>query len=241
MGDKPPIEISAAAREALLGLRRQDPEPDKLALRIAVSGESDGRYLHDMSFELLADADAADVVFADDDLPVVIPADSLKKLQGASIDLAGGGEGWTIENPNRPKRMLPLAPVGGNGGHGGHDHGHEGHAHAEPASPAAAVEVPEELRASMSGDTAQRIVQVLERHINPSIAMHGGRAELAGVQESTAYMRLGGGCQGCSMAAVTLRQGIERSIKDMVPEITEVVDITDHASGDNPFYSASKG
>jgi len=237
MADQPPIEITAAAREALLGLRRQDPEPEKLALRVAISGESDGRYAHDMSFELLEEADASDVVFAHDDLPVVIPADSVKKLRGATIDLAEGGEGWSIENPNKPKRMLPLAPLGGGHAHGGH----EGHAHAAPESPAAQAEVPEELRASMSGDTAQKIVQVLERHINPSIAMHGGQAELAGVQEGTAYMRLGGGCQGCSMAAVTLRQGIERAIKDMVPEITEVVDITDHASGSNPFYSASKG
>lgn len=230
------VTITPRAREALLGIRAQDPEPDTLALRIAVVGEGSGRYEHDMSFELLADATETDAVFDHDGLALVVPQDSVKKLSGATVDLADDGQSWTIDNPNRPKRQLPLAPVGG--GHAGHDHA--GHAHAQPESPAARADVPEELRGTLEGDTAQKVMEVLERHVNPSIAMHGGHADLAGLKDGVAYLRLSGGCQGCSMAAVTLRQGIERALKDLVPEIAGVADVTDHQSGTNPFYSSSK-
>ena len=84
------------------------------------------------------------------------------------------------------------------------------------------------------------MIQVLEEQINPAIASHGGHAELVAVEEPIAYLRLGGGCQGCGMAAVTLSQGIEVAILESVPEITEVVDVTDHASGANPYYEAAK-
>jgi Fe/S biogenesis protein NfuA len=84
------------------------------------------------------------------------------------------------------------------------------------------------------------VVQVLERQINPSIAAHGGHAELVAVEDEVAYLRLSGGCQGCGMATVTLSQGIEVAIRDAVPEITRVVDVTDHASGDNPYFEAAK-
>jgi Fe/S biogenesis protein NfuA len=81
---------------------------------------------------------------------------------------------------------------------------------------------------------------VLDHQINPSIALHGGHAELVAVEEDTAYLRLSGGCAGCGMAAVTLSQGIEVAIFDAVPEIRRVVDVTDHASGTNPYYEAAK-
>ncbi len=95
-------------------------------------------------------------------------------------------------------------------------------------------------QADLSGEIPQRVVQVLEEQINPAIASHGGYAELVAVEDSIAYLRLSGGCQGCGMAAVTLSQGIEVAILDMVPEITEVIDVTDHASGANPYYEAAK-
>jgi Fe/S biogenesis protein NfuA len=94
--------------------------------------------------------------------------------------------------------------------------------------------------ADLSGDVAQRVVAVLESQINPSIAAHGGRADLVAVEESTAYLRLSGGCQGCGLAKVTLSQGIEVAITDAIPEVTSVVDVTDHASGDNPYYEPAK-
>lgn len=92
----------------------------------------------------------------------------------------------------------------------------------------------------LTGSVAERAVQVMDTVINPAIASHGGRAEIAGVEEGTAYVRLGGGCQGCGMAAVTLSQGIESTLIEMVPEIGKVIDVTDHAGGDNPYYEAAK-
>lgn len=92
----------------------------------------------------------------------------------------------------------------------------------------------------LSGSVAERASQVVDAMINPSIASHGGRAEIAGVEEGVAYIRFGGGCQGCGMASVTLSQGIEATLVEMVPEITKVLDVTDHAGGDNPYYEAAK-
>ncbi len=92
----------------------------------------------------------------------------------------------------------------------------------------------------LTGPVEQRVIQVLDQQINPSIAAHGGVAELVAIEGTTAYLRLGGGCQGCGMASVTLSQGIEIAIREAVPEITGVIDVTDHASGENPFYEAAK-
>ena len=94
--------------------------------------------------------------------------------------------------------------------------------------------------ADLSGDVPQRVLQVLDQEINPAIAAHGGFAELVAVEDGVAYVRMGGGCQGCGLAAVTLTQGIEVAILDAIPEIEKVVDVTDHASGTNPFYEAAK-
>jgi Fe-S cluster biogenesis protein NfuA len=83
----------------------------------------------------------------------------------------------------------------------------------------------------------QTIENLFENEVNPAIASHGGRVELAEVEGTSVYLRLGGGCQGCASASVTLRQGIETAIRSAVPEVTEIHDVTDHASGSNPYYS----
>jgi Fe/S biogenesis protein NfuA len=107
-----------------------------------------------------------------------------------------------------------------------------------PNTPSPAIGAPPP--ADLSGDVAQRVIQVLDQQVNPTIAAHGGRAELVAVKQETAYLRLGGGCQGCAMAAVTLSQGIETAIIQAVPEITSVVDVTDHQGGTNPYFEAAK-
>jgi Fe/S biogenesis protein NfuA len=94
--------------------------------------------------------------------------------------------------------------------------------------------------AQLSGAVPERVMQVIDEQINPAIAAHGGQAELVAVEEDIAYVRLGGGCVGCGMATVTLSQGIEVAITDAVPEVTRVVDVTDHASGSNPYYEPAK-
>jgi len=92
----------------------------------------------------------------------------------------------------------------------------------------------------LTGSVAEKVIQVLNEAINPAIASHGGSVELVAVEDQTAYVRLGGGCVGCGMASVTLSQGIETTILDLVPEITKIIDVTDHAGGDNPYYESSK-
>jgi Fe/S biogenesis protein NfuA len=82
---------------------------------------------------------------------------------------------------------------------------------------------------------------VIDEQVNPGIASHGGRATLIDVKDMVVYVELGGGCQGCAMASVTLKQGVERMIKHAVPEIREVIDTTDHAGGTNPYFESAKG
>ena len=82
----------------------------------------------------------------------------------------------------------------------------------------------------------QAIDDLFDNQINPMIAGHGGRVELVDVEGTKVYVRLGGGCQGCASANVTLRHGIEKAIREVVPEVTEVIDATDHAAGTDPFY-----
>ena len=90
----------------------------------------------------------------------------------------------------------------------------------------------------LKGELAEKVQAVLENQINPAIASHGGAAQLIGVEGNDIYLRLGGGCQGCGMAQVTLTQGIEASLREAVPEIGNIIDATDHAAGENPYFAS---
>ena len=89
----------------------------------------------------------------------------------------------------------------------------------------------------LTGEIPDKVTQLLEEVINPGLAQHGGFAALVGVEDTTVFLTMGGGCQGCAMSAATLRDGITTSIHDAIPEVTEVIDVTDHNAGDNPFYT----
>ncbi len=91
-----------------------------------------------------------------------------------------------------------------------------------------------------SGPVAEAVQTVLQEKINPAIAAHGGIVSLVAVEDATAYLRFGGGCQGCGMVNVTLKQGVEKTLFEDVPQITKVMDVTDHAAGTNPYYQPSK-
>lgn len=88
---------------------------------------------------------------------------------------------------------------------------------------------------------AQKIQELIDEQINPAVAAHGGQIDLLDVKDDAIYIHMGGGCQGCGMANVTLKHGIESMIKDVFPEITQIIDTTDHAAGTNPYYEPSKG
>ena len=91
-----------------------------------------------------------------------------------------------------------------------------------------------------SEEVRRRVQQVLDDQINPGVAAHGGFVELIDVQDDNIYIRMGGGCQGCGAADVTLKMGVERLIREQVPQVHEILDTTDHAGGSNPYYAPSK-
>jgi Fe-S cluster biogenesis protein NfuA len=115
------------------------------------------------------------------------------------------------------------------------------------------------IRAALSGDTPavapapkpaaglvnddalyEQVSKLFDEQVNPMVARHGGHVELIDVQDAVVMLRMGGGCQGCGMADVTLRQGIEGMLARFVPDVRGIVDITDHTSGSNPYFQASK-
>ncbi|MDP9005447.1 MAG: NifU family protein [Actinomycetota bacterium] len=207
----PVLTVTDQARKKIVALRADEPNAEDLALWLEVTGVAGTEYVYDLYFEALAKAGPDDVVARHDDLSVVVPAASVDRLRGATL-----GVSRDLLNPGMTVTNPNRPPM--------------------PASPGITRPAP----ADLSGDVAQRVAQVLEAQINPSIASHGGHAELVAVEEGTAYLRLSGGCQGCGMASVTLTQGIEVAIRESVPEITTVTDVTDHASGTNPYYEAAK-
>ncbi|MEA3018692.1 MAG: Fe/S biosis protein NfuA [Actinomycetota bacterium] len=213
-GSGPVVTVTDKAKRNVLKIREGEDGGDALALWIEVNGAAAGEFTYDLYFDLATKAGEGDAVQHDDDLTVVIPAGSVDNMRGATLDMTRDllNPGMAVTNPNRP----PAA--------------------AGPGTPAISPIRAEDL----SGTVPERVAQVLDQFINPSIAAHGGHVELIAVEDDAAYVRLGGGCVGCGMAAVTLSQGIEVAILEAVPEIKRIVDTTDHASGANPYYEAAK-
>ena len=107
--------------------------------------------------------------------------------------------------------------------------------------PAIADRPPATGAARVSDDELyERVNDLFDQQVNPMVARHGGRVELIDVQESIVMLRMSGGCQGCGMASVTLRQGIEGMLNQYLPEVKGIVDITDHTSGANPYFASAK-
>lgn len=226
---KAPVRITPEARAKVLSIRASEPEAERLGIWLEVTGEENAQYTYDIYLLPVEEAGPQDVVIPDDDLSIIVAGQSLDKVSGATIDFSGDAftGGLWLDNPNKPAPAMPKLPIMNIPPLG------------EPGpspSPAVGAKPP----ADLSGDVAQRVAQILDQQINPSIAAHGGRADLVAVENDTAYLQLSGGCQGCGMATVTLSQGIEVAIKEAVPDIAHVVDVTDHQSGTNPYFEASK-
>ena len=209
--------IESAMREAVDEARgevveqEQEPDPSTLALWMEVRGVQAGSFVYDLYFQAASDADERDARHTQGDFEVIVPAASVERLRGARLEWSEEGEGGLVlVNPNAPT--------------------------PEEAAPGVPPEV---LAQGINGSLARRVVAVLEQSVNPAIASHGGRADLVALNEEdgTAYLRLSGGCQGCAMSQMTLRQGIETALLEEVPELTKILDVTDHGSGENPFYS----
>ena len=209
------LELSPEAQTLVKEVQAEEADPDALGLWVEVAGETAGSYTYDVYFQVVADAGHRDSIeTVAPGMRVVIPAKSVPFLRGSRMEVSSEDGGLVIINPNSP---------------------------TPPSAPSAPSVSPEGLEdATLESDAARRIIEVLMDDINPSIASHGGRADLIGVNANVAYLQLSGGCQGCGMASVTLSQGIEVAIRDAVPEITQVIDVTDHLAGQDPYYQSSK-
>jgi Fe/S biogenesis protein NfuA len=106
--------------------------------------------------------------------------------------------------------------------------------------PSTDEEAPPESYPHLDSPEALAIRDVLDREINPAVASHGGSIHLIDLKDNVAFIRMSGGCHGCGMSDVTLKQGVAVAIRKVCPEITEVLDVTDHANGRNPYYAAPK-
>ncbi len=101
------------------------------------------------------------------------------------------------------------------------------------------VDNPNKPKNNLDSQIARDIQKLLDDEVNTAVSAHGGNIELLDVIEDRVYVKMGGGCQGCSSASATLKQGVETRIKAKFPQIKQVIDSTDHASGRNPYYSGS--
>ena len=98
------------------------------------------------------------------------------------------------------------------------------------------IDTPDKIPEALKGTIAEKVMTVIEDQVNPAVGGHGGSVTLMDVRDNVVYVELGGGCRGCGMARVTLKDGIERMIMEAIPEVKEVVDVTDHSQGDSPYY-----
>jgi Fe/S biogenesis protein NfuA len=187
-------------------------QAEPAALRILVRNPGVEPPQYDMALEPANVTRPGDTVIDVDGLRIVVDAQSLPFVDGATVRFS--------DDPLQPGFLVEAAHT---------------HSHGEGAS----AEIPDTFDAS--NPLAVQVESVLQHHVNPSIASHGGHAQLVGVKDDVVYVALGGGCQGCSMASVTLKQGIEQILKQAIPKIRAVIDATDHALGSNPFYGSDKG
>lgn len=101
--------------------------------------------------------------------------------------------------------------------------------------------VTDDVRASIppAEEIRERVEEVLQNEINPAVASHGGVVQLLDVRDNNLFIQMGGGCQGCGMANVTLKHGVEAAIRQAIPEVGAILDVTDHAAGRNPYFAPS--
>jgi Fe/S biogenesis protein NfuA len=206
------LTMTDEARNVVTDAMNGEAPSETLALWVEVTGTRGAGYAYDLYFSELNLAPEGAAIGRDGDITIVIPVASVERLRGSRLEFANeGGGGLVLVNPNSPS--------------------------LEEINPGVPADI---LALGVEGTLGSIAVVVLEEQINPSIAQHGGRADLIAMDEEKgiAYIKLSGGCQGCSMSRMTLSQGIETSLRESIPEITKVLDVTDHASGDNPFYTA---
>jgi Fe/S biogenesis protein NfuA len=197
---EPIVTITPAAHAELVKLRDEEPDADKLGLRLALASAPGEDFRYDLSFDEYLTAAFTDEVRTHDGLKVIIPGNDVELLQGATLDF-NDNQGLVIRNPNRP-----AAPT------------------VEGLTSDDALSA--EIEAMITGE------------VNPALAAHGGFVSYVGHDgEGTAYLTMGGGCHGCSMSKMTMLDGVQTMLSEAIDGVQRVKDLTDHATGENPFYS----
>jgi Fe/S biogenesis protein NfuA len=205
------LTLTDEARNVVLDALNAEEHSETLALYVEVTGTRGAGYAYDLYFSDRTDAPEGAAIGNDGGVTIVVPPKSVERLRGSRLEFANeGGGGLVLVNPNAPtpEEMNPGVPA-------------------------------DILALGIEGPLATLAIEVLESSVNPAIASHGGRADLIALDEEkkVAYLKLSGGCQGCAMSRLTLSQGIETQLIEAIPELTGVIDVTDHASGENPFYA----
>jgi Fe/S biogenesis protein NfuA len=205
------LTLTDEARNVVLDALANEEMNATLALWVEVTGTMGSGYSYDLYFSDIADAPEGAAVGQDGEVTIVIPRASVERLRGSRLEFASdGGGGLVLVNPNHPT--------------------------SEELNPGVPADI---LAMGVDSELAQRAIAVLDGEVNPSIASHGGRADLVAMDDENkvAYIKMSGGCQGCSMSRMTLSQGIETALRNAIPALSDVRDVTDHASGVNPFYA----
>ncbi len=199
----PILDITEAALEKVMEIRNAEDDAEQTGLQVRIVGTRGVEYDYDLSLETISEAPDDASVYVIGELTVIIPADSVEDMAGATLDIPSNPMqgGLVIRNPNRPPVLAPN-------------------------------------EVELTGTIEEKVTQLLDQSINPALAAHGGFASLVKIENETeVHVLMGGGCQGCSMSAMTLTEGIKTSIMESIPEVTEVIDATDHSSGENPYYT----
>ncbi len=253
------LTLTDRAREMVRAYMDQS-EGDLTALRISSGDATPGT----PSWELTLVADdewsATDVEVEAEELTVLVEREIAGLLEGATVDYVerGGEAGFQINTVATPPAggspadsvAAGTTPVAGDGGAESAPEGSPAASgdEAEGSPFGAAGDAPhappptEEERIPISdppeGPMADRVRELLDARINPAVAMHGGHIGLADIEEGEIFIVMSGGCQGCALSRMTLKQGVERMIRQELPEVKAVHDVTDHEKGDNPYYDA---
>ncbi|MEO6126236.1 MAG: NifU family protein [Ilumatobacteraceae bacterium] len=193
------ISITSAAHAQIIEMRDQEPETDRLGLRLEIISDPGQEFRYDLSFEITTKAAFTDEVRTHDGLKVIVPAKDLDLLTGATLDFTAS-QGLVIRNPNKP---------------------------AVPS-----------VEGLVNDDAISAEVEALvSAEVNPALAAHGGFVTFVGHDgEGTAYMTMGGGCHGCSMSRQTMLDGVQTMVVEQVDGIDRVKDLTDHTTGEKPYY-----
>ena len=197
------ITLTPVAIAELAALRDTEPDADRLGLRLEIISKPGEDFRYDLSFDVVTTAAFTDEVRTHTaegiSLKVIIPANSLELLEGATLDHTSHA-GLVIRNPNKP--------------------------------------VPPTVEGLMHDDELSAQVRVVvDAEVNPALAAHGGFVTFVGHDgEGTVFLTMGGGCHGCSMSKMTMLDGVQTMLVEQVAGVERVRDLTDHASGENPYF-----